>query len=357
MPRREDEVWRLPASVRGEDVRFGPGKALAKPPALSLAAKERLARIVRRTPEVMVKITGRSRGIAGLKSHLDYITRNGRIEGETNDGTPIQDRADLRRLHDDWLLANAVTSRGRSNPLAAQSVGVIVSMPSGTPGDRVHEAARRWARDTFEDRHEWLLVRHDDKGHPHVHLTIRAVGSDGKRLAPGPADLQQWRERFAQELRRLGVPAEATPRQARGKVQRPDRTAVHRIEQRGLEPRVRRLQRDDAAREAARRPSGPAQWQSGIQARQEAIRRAYLSSAMALESGDGDDRRLAADIRKFVADLSVPLTRRQALAVELRRVLEQQPAHPELRDRIESESRQPSVPSFSYGFPNPKRTR
>lgn len=357
MPRREDEVWRLPASVRGEDVRFGPGEASLKPPALSLVAKERLARIVRRTPEVMVKITGRSRGIAGLKSHFDYITRNGRLEGETNDGTPIQDRADLRRLHDDWLLANAVTSRGRSNPLAAQSVGVILSMPSGTPGDRVHEAARRWAHDTFGDRHEWLLVRHDDKSHPHVHLTIRAVGSDGKRLAPGPADLQQWRERFAQELRKLGVPAEATPRQARGKVQRPDRTAIHRIEQRGLEPKVRRLQRDDAAREAARQPKDPAEWQTGIQARQEAIRRAYLSNAVALENGDGDDRRLAADIRRFVADLPVPLTRRQALAVELRRVLEQQPAHAELSDRNDPEIRHPPMPSFSHQVPDPKRTR
>ena len=357
MPRGEEEVWRLPASARGEDVRLGDGKASTKPPALSLAAKERLARIVRRTPEVMVKVTGRSRGIAGLKSHLDYITRNGRLEGETNDGTPIQDRVDLRRLHDDWLLANAVTARGRSHPLAAQSVGVILSMPAGTPGDRVHEAARRWAHDTLETRHEWLLVRHDDKGHPHVHLTIRAVGSDGKRLAPGPADLQRWRERFAQELRRLGVPAEATPRQARGKVQRPDRTAVHRIEQRGLEPKVRRLQRDDAAREAARPASDPTQWQNGIQARQEAIRRSYLGHAVVLEGGDCEDRRLAADIRRFVADLPVPLTRRQALAVELRRLLEQQPAHAQPDREVDAKDHQPPTPSLIHPPPIPRRTR
>ena len=274
----------------------------------------------------MVKVTGRSRGIAGLKSHLDYITRNGRLEGETNDGVPVQDRADFRRLHDDWLLANAVTARSRTNPLAAQSVGVILSMPRGTPGDRVYDAARTWAHDTFGDRHEWLLVRHDDKGHPHVHVTVRAVGSDGRRLAPGPADLQQWRERFAQELRRLGVAAEATPRQARGKVQR---SAAHRSptgsSSGGQNPKVRRLQRDDAAREAERQLSDPALWQRSIQARQEAIRRSYLSHAAVLAGGDDADRHLAADIRHFVADLPVPLTRRQALATELRLLLEQRP--------------------------------
>lgn len=323
MPPREEEVWRLPTNARGEDVRLGSGKSADKPPALSVAAKERLARIVRRTPEVMVKVTGRSRGIAGLKSHLDYITRNGRLEGETNEGTPAHDREDLRRLHDDWLLANAVTARGRTDAHAAQSVGIILSMPKGTPGDRVHEAARRWVRSTFEDRHDWLLVRHDDKGHPHVHVTVRAVGNDGRRLAPGPADLQQWRERFAQELRRLGVAAEATPRQARGKVQRSERTAVHRIEQRGGMPKIRHLQHGDAAREAARL-SAASEWQRGIQARQETIRRAYLQHADELEAGVGADRLLAADIRRFVADLPVPLTRRQALATELRHVVKQE---------------------------------
>ena len=360
MPRRENEVWRLPPGVRGEDVRLGTRKTAERSPALSAAARERLARIARRTPEVMVKITGRSRGIAGLKSHFDYITRNGRLEGETNDGTPVQDRVDLRRLHDDWLLTNAVTGRGRTDLRAAQSVGIILSMPKGTPGDRVHEAARRWVRETFHDQHDWLLVRHDDKGHPHVHVTVRAVGSNGKRLAPGPADLQEWRERFAQQLRQLGIAAEATPRQARGKVQRAERTPVHRIEQRGAEPKVRRLQRDDASREAGR-PSGAAtEWQRAIQARQETIRRAYLRHAADLENGDGADRLLAADIRRFVADLPVPLTRRQLLATELRHIAgrqaDREPPEPPratlTRDAATTEAQRRSI-----GPELPKRAR
>ena len=176
----------------------------------------------------MVKITGRSRGIVHLKQHLDYITRNGRLLAELQDGTKVETRADLRALHDDWLAANALTERSRPNPNAAQSVGIILSMPAGTPPDRLHDAARTWAREVLGN-HDWLLVRHDDRDHPHVHVTARAVGHNGRRLIAGPADLQRWRETFARELRRLGVEAEATPRKARGIVPKPEVSAVHRI--------------------------------------------------------------------------------------------------------------------------------
>jgi hypothetical protein len=40
--------------------------------------------------------------------------------------------------------------------------------------------------------------------------------------------------------------------------------------------------------------------------------------------GDADDRQLARDVERFVAEMPVALTRRQALAVELRRVLERE---------------------------------
>lgn len=324
MSRSGEEVWRLPATVKGKDTRIPGGSGSHRSPSLSPAAKERLARIVNRVPEVMVKITGRTRGVTHLKAHLDYVTRNGKLLAETQDGEQFQDRGRLRELHDEWLLSNAAEARGRNTPQAAQSVGIILSMPPGAPRDRVQDAARTWARDTFKDQHDWIMVRHDDKDHPHVHVSVRAVGKDGRRLAPGPDDLQAWRERFARELRRLGVAAEATPRQARGKVQRADRSPIHHVEKRGAKSIVRTFQHGDAVRAAsAPTPPQPRNWQRDIQARQEAIRKSYLEHASELTHGDAADRRLAKDIERFVADMPVPLTRRQALAVELRRVMEQ----------------------------------
>lgn len=321
----------MPFSAKTEDVRLSKGGGSYRP--LSSDAKARLARIARRTPEVMVKITGRARGIGGLKAHLDYVTRNGRLVAETQDGVPIADRAAVRRLHDDWVLYNEVQARGRADARSAQSVNIILSMPPGAPRDRVQDAARTWARETFGDRHAWMMTRHDDREHPHVHVSVRAVGTDGKRLAPGPADLQQWRERFAREMRRLGVEAEATPRQARGKVQRSEPTRIHQIERRGAQPRVRSLQQADAAKDARTpRLPEPRGWQQDIQTRQASIRRAYLAHAETLDHGSSDDKRLASDVRRFVAEMPVPLTRRQQLATHLRSVLEQHPgrgpAHP-----------------------------
>jgi type IV secretory pathway VirD2 relaxase len=324
MADQEDHVWRLANTVRGKDVKLkGGGQSRS----LSSSGKARLARIVNKAPEVMVKITGRSRGGAGhLKAHMDYITRNGRLHGETQDGSLITDRAALRGLHDDWMLANAADARGKTGPNSAQSVGVILSMPPGTPPDRVEAAARTWARETFGGKYDYLMARHDDTDHPHVHVTVRAVGYDGKRLAPGPADLQQYRERFAHQLRRQGVEAEATPRQARGHVRKASRTPVHQAEKRGQEPRVRKNEKREAHSEASKpKPPAPRDWSRDIQARQDSIKRAYLGHADELEKGPGPDRQLAKDIRRFVADMPVALTRRQAMTVELRKVLEQQP--------------------------------
>lgn len=157
-------------------------------------------------------------------------------------------------------------------------------------------------------------------------MTVRAVGHNGKRLAPGPDDLQQWRERFARELRRLGVEAEATPRQARGHVRKANPIAVHHAERKGVEPRVRSADRRSAEKEArAPKPLQPRDWSRDIQARQESIRRAYLGHADTLAQGDAADGQLARDVKRFVAEMPVPLTRRQSMTVELQRVLEQQP--------------------------------
>ena len=351
---KDEEVWRLPNTAKGKDTKLLGGSGAHRSPSLSPAAKERMARIVGRTPEVMVKVTGRTRGITHLKAHFDYLTRNGRIVAETQAGELIGDRTSLRELHDEWLLSNAAEARGRNTPQGAQSVGIILSMPPGAPRDRVEDAARTWARETFAEKHDWIMVRHDDRDHPHVHVSVRAVGTDGRRLSPGPADLQSWRDRFARELRRLGVAAEATPRQARGKVRRAEKLNIYHVEKRGVPSTARAAEQSDVLRSTGIQTplAQPRAWDRDIQARQEAVRRAYLVHAAGLATGDARDRRLAADIQRFVEDMPVPLTRRQALTVELRKVLETQnqtasqlPARPQTVERDQGELQQRLEPT------------
>lgn len=64
----------------------------------SSEARARLARIVRRAPEVMVKVAGRTRDPAHLKAHLEYVSRNGELAFEGPDGWPIEGRPEVREL-------------------------------------------------------------------------------------------------------------------------------------------------------------------------------------------------------------------------------------------------------------------
>lgn len=241
-----------------------------------------------KTPEAVVKLTGRARGVAGhLLAQFDYITRNGTLPAETQDGERITERARLLALHDDWLLANAVEGRGRDAANAAQSVALTLSMPPGTPPDRVEAAARRWAEDTFASTHDWVMVRHCDTGHPHVHIAVRAVGADGRRLAPGPADLQHWRERFALELRRLGVEADATPRVARSPGRHAESPAAAQADQRGAKPpEVAAIRQAVGTAANASRPS-PTDGNGGRTVRHSASQRTVLRTAQDTERGRG----------------------------------------------------------------------
>ncbi|MDN8001414.1 hypothetical protein QZN00_30240 [Burkholderia multivorans] len=107
------------------------------------------------------------------------------------------------------------------------------------------DAARTFAREEFGGQRDYVFAAHDDEAHPHVHLIVLAHGRDSRRLNPRKADLQQWRERFAQELRDRGVEANATPRRTRGVTQRYERQAVRHMRAGGTEVRAA----DDVSRD------------------------------------------------------------------------------------------------------------
>jgi len=49
-----------------------------------------------------------------------------------------------------------------------------------------------------------------------VHISVRAESKHGRRLNPRKADLQRWRETFAEKLRGWGIDAEASRQASRG---------------------------------------------------------------------------------------------------------------------------------------------
>lgn len=308
-------VWQTPIGrpkkqpAAAETIPIGQGR-------LSAAERSRLERIVARAPEVMVKITGRTKGPDHLIAHLAYITREGALSAETEQGVVLTGREGLRDLQTRWLDDVALDGRRRRD--GTLSVNLILSMPPGTEPTKVRDAVRAFALEAFGGRHDFAFVQHADEAHPHVHLTVRALGYDGRRLNPRKADLHHWRERFAEELRLRGVAAEATPRRARGRVQKAERGPVRAMRERGTVPRVDRLAREAVLREARGEGRADRPWETRTAERQEAIRARYRATAADLARSDApSDRALADRITAFLSDLPGPNLRRHKLLRDL----------------------------------------
>ena len=239
------------------------------------------ATVVRRAPQVMVKVTGGGRGMKAIAAHFKYISKNGRLDIEDDRGEALRGKDDLRGLADDWRLGGTpIDDVG----LRREAFNIMLSMPRGTDRLYVLKAAREFAHAEFAD-HKYVMVLHDHQANPHVHLSVRAESRHGKRLNPRKADLSRWRQVFAENLRGWGVEAEASSRGIRGQLRRGE--ALWRIkareELRLLSPQPRRLHLHGASSGGLAREA----W-------------ALMSTALA-DSPHGSDRKLGAAIQRFAS--------------------------------------------------------
>lgn len=260
-------------------------------PGRSAMLRAQIARTVRRVPEVMVKITNRrggQNGMGAIRVHLDYISRHGQVDLEDQDGNLVSGRPEVQDLVQMWRHAG----RGIEETSARrEAFNVMLSMPPGTDRAVVKDAARAFAREEFGEQRDYVFAAHDDEAHPHVHLVVRARGHDGRRLNPRKADLQRWRERFAQELRECGVEANATPRRTRGVTQQYEPQTVRHMRARGAGiPERGEPLRDAKAAFDAGLPTLSV-WR--------AVAGALASSSQA------DDRQLAKQVTSFVRTMPV----------------------------------------------------
>jgi hypothetical protein len=182
----------------------------------------------------MVKVSGGATSLQGALAHLAYIDRRGQLEIETDQSEIAQGKEAKDTLVDDWeldLLAAESRSPYRGIPgcKPAKLVhNIVLSMPAGTPSAKLLAASREFAREEFALKHRYAMVLHTDQDHPHVHLVVKAVSEEGKRLNIRKATLRGWRRQFAAHLRAQGIAANATERAVRGQVRAPVRDGIYR---------------------------------------------------------------------------------------------------------------------------------
>jgi len=264
-------------------------------------------RVSRGATEVMVKITGFGKGNGHVKAHLDYNTRNGKLELENERGDLFSGQEEVKAMFKEWGQDFGDSKRRNGQ---RDTLHMVLSMPEGTDPESVRNAARAFAKETFSQNHEYVFALHTDEPHPHVHLTVKMLGFDGKRLNPRKADLRHWREGFAQAMREQGVEAEATPRPSRGVVKKPESQVIRHIERgdKTHQPRKSRVKAlkeleaiEEIKAEANGQPPADRAWEAKIQQQQTLIRGAWLAAANELkETPDPNDRALAREIQRFV---------------------------------------------------------
>lgn len=166
-----------------------------------------------KAPQVLIKIPrrkGNSKGLRAVKSHLDYLSRYGKLKIEDQNGLVYLGKNGRKDIIED-LKGYGIEVESKKR----EAINFVFSMPPGTPPNLVKDAVRKTAEQEFLD-HLYYFTLHTDEAHPHVHLCVLLKGRDGKRLNPRKGDLQRYRIRFADHLRDLGVECTATPRYYRG---------------------------------------------------------------------------------------------------------------------------------------------
>ncbi|WP_066262864.1 relaxase/mobilization nuclease domain-containing protein [Hydrogenophaga flava] len=250
------------------------------------AIRQRIeATVVRRAPQVMVKVTGGGRGMQAIAAHLRYISKNGRLDIENEQGETIRGKSAVHELADDWRFGGSLID---DVGYRREAFNLMLSMPRGTDPLIVQKAAREFAQTELAD-HKYVMVLHDHQANPHVHISVRAESIYGRRLNPRKADLHRWRETFAERLRGYGIDAEATRQAARGQSRSPD--ALWRLKA-----------RDDGRLKKAR-PMNKAGAQARA-SRADALG-AWVQIGKALaRTGDAKDVQLATSIAAFIQEQS-----------------------------------------------------
>lgn len=297
-------------------------RGAGRPERFSPEQLAQIARTVRRTPEVMVKVSGGGTSTKAVAVHFQYICRHGELEIETDDGERLSGKEATSQFLDGWDLdLDAMLDQKQHEAQGGRTAhpklvhNIVLSMPAGTSPERLLAASRGFAREEFAVQHRYAMVLHTDQNHPHVHLVVSAHKLDGGRLNIRKLDLRRYREQFARQLRAQGIEANATPAQARGRLSNHQRDGVYRAGLRG-ESRVeleRARQEVGVALGSRAAPSTTRIVETSLAVHDDWRR---TSNALAMQ-GRGE---LAAQVDRFLLSLAAPRARQEKATEAVRQL-------------------------------------
>ncbi|MGD9881642.1 MAG: relaxase/mobilization nuclease domain-containing protein [Reyranella sp.] len=280
---------------------------------------EQITRTVRHAPEVMVKISGGGQSAKAVAAHFKYIGRQ-EFEIETDHGEHIRGQEAETALIADWELElDAAESRSPYRSTSGRKPAklvhnIVLSMPKGAPAAGVLEASRVFAREQFALQHRYALVLHTDQPHPHVHLVVKAISEQGKRINIRKETLREWRRQFARQLRAQGIAANATERAVRGVTKPQKSDGIYRAMRAGRSTHMRgRIEFAAAALRAGNMRVEPGK--NRFLDTRRAVVRYWLGVQEDLRAQGRAG--LADEVERFIAGMPPPRTEREGMALAL----------------------------------------
>lgn len=172
--------------------------------------------------EVVVKITSSGKSYNRIKSHLDYISRNGKIEILTNDGEVLKSS---KERHD---LTGRFYEKLLSESDKRETLNIVFSFNSASKKDMI-ECVNETLKDKYPDN-DFCVSFHDDTGKPHCHVVLKLMSNKRKRINPRKNDLQQIREIFSSKLNELNYESLATSKKPKYHYKNTNHHAVKIVE-------------------------------------------------------------------------------------------------------------------------------
>jgi len=298
------------------------------------SAEARFMRVVNRAPEVMVKVTGGGMSTGQIRAHLEYMSRNGKLQVETSENEILADKDEIAGFIDAW----EIDSRHGAG-VNRQAHNIMLSMPKGTDPAQVRLAAMAFAKEQFGEKYPYAMVLHTDKAHPHVHLCVRMAPNERKdgKLFIRRETLEEYRQHFAEKMTERGIEAAATPREYRGVIKRGKKIAVYHAEKAGRST-VAKAKMQEAVKEVLSGQQAPEPWRERIKKRREAVLGHYSEAAKELElKGKFAEALRVREYMKTLSDLKTEKDsyreRAQNYIANKQRQIQQQPQRTKERNR------------------------
>lgn len=181
---------------------FNARRDLKKSTTSKFVSKKLNFNTLKKSTNIVVKVTGGASTTKGIKNAINYVARNGELSVYDQN---LEAYDDLDFIKDDFTDELFLYSSNDKKIMTS----MIFSAP---PDSKVTKedsllATSKAIKSVYPNANFLMTYHNDTEDHPHVHLNLKLIDSMGKKFNLRKADLERIKTNFANELTKLNYVA------------------------------------------------------------------------------------------------------------------------------------------------------